>query len=409
MRPPDDVARAISQFAVKAPLRLDERVRAHINDAFSDSAPASATPARPCWRRLFASHRTAQLAAAAVLMVALLLGLYTWDLLGTQVYAVEDTVRALRKIETARAFCTDWKGRRVEMWLQPNPATGSNDFISLVEPERNSIVVSTPRVTYIHDTRGNSVRFIRGQIITSDLNLASTIESLAAEADNKEHSVVITRKTTDQYGEVIALYSTGVGYEREAWVDPKTKLLLRLENIRSNNPGEVLKSIDEIRYNEPVPEWLLHFQCPADAVIKPERWGDLDDPNCGIDVMGRSDPEACREVLTRLFTAINAANLEQIRQLVPVTRQWNDEQLVTAVQENATRLWGGQRPGVPAYKIGVPYRDRACPLGVLVPCMLTDHNGRRFEITLIVRFRETEAQRSCVVVYTWGQAKPLDG
>jgi hypothetical protein len=408
MRPADEVTRAISQFEVEAPPRLDERVRTHVCRAFSDSVPVSATVARASWRQLLVSCRAARFAAAAVLMVVLLLGLYAWDLLGTQAYAVEDTVRALRKIETAHAFCTDWQGRRLEMWMRPDPATGSNDFISLVEPERHSIAVSTPRVSYIHDTRENSLRFIRGQVITSGLNPASTIESLAAAVDTKEDSVVITRKTTAQYGEVIALHSTGAVSECEAWVDPRTKLLLRLENIRSNNPGEVLKSIDEIRYNEPVPERLLHFQCPEDAVIKPERWGDLEDPNCGLDVTGLSDQEACREILTRLFAAINAANLEQLRQLVPVTRQWNDEQLIAAVQENASRLWGDRVPGVPAYEIGTPYRDRACPLGVLVPCVLTDPNGRRFEITLIVRFRAKEARRTCIVVYTWGPAQPLD-
>jgi hypothetical protein len=406
MKQVDKITRAISQFEVQAPARLDERVRKHVYEAFADSIPVSAARARTRQGRPLVSSRVAQLAAAAVVVVILLLGLYAWDLLGTQAYAVEDTVRALRKIETAHAFCTDWNGRRLEMWMQPDPATGRNDFISLVEPERNSVAVSTPLVSYIHDTREKTVRFIRGQVITSSLNLAGIIESLTTEADKKKESIVITRRTTDQYGEVIAIHHVGSVYECEVWVDPKTKLLLRLENIRCSNPGEVLKSIDEIRYNEPVPEWLLHFQCPEDAVIKPERWGDLDDPNCGIDATGRSDEEACRDILTQLFEAINAPNFDQIRQLIPVARRWDDGQLATSVQGSIHKLWDGSKPGVAAYEIGTPYRDQACPLGLLVPCTLTDHKGQRFVIDLIVRFRQAEGRRTCVVVFTWGALKP---
>jgi len=408
MRPADNVTRAISQFEVKAPARLDRRVREDVCRAFNDLALGpSAAARRPGWR-VIVSSRIVQLAAAAVIVVVLLLGLHMWDLLGTQAYAVEDTVAALRKIETAHAFCTDWQGRRFEMWIQPNPATGRNDFISLVEPERNSIAVSTPRVSYIYDTRQNSVRFIRGQVITSSLNLASIVESLADGTDKKDDSVVITRKTTDRYGDVIALHYTGAVYEGEAWIDPKTKLLLSLTIMRCSNPGEVVKSFDELRYNESIPEQLLHFQCPDDAEIKPERWGDFDNPKYGLDVEGLSEQQACVKILIELFGAVNAVDLDRLRKLIPVAGEWGDPELVAAVQQVAGKSWDDRVSGIASYEIGASYHDKACPLGVLVPCVLTDHNGRRFEITFIVRLRSLDGRRTGVVVYTWGQAKLLE-
>jgi hypothetical protein len=108
MKPADKVTRAISQFAVNAPPRLDARVREHVYEAFANSTPAPAVKAETHPWRLLASSRIAQLAAAAVIVVAMLLGLHLWSLLGAEVYAVEQTVEALRKIETAHAFCTDW-------------------------------------------------------------------------------------------------------------------------------------------------------------------------------------------------------------------------------------------------------------------------------------------------------------
>jgi len=406
MKPIDKIARAISQFEVQAPPRLDERVREHVREAFANSIPAPAAHVRTRRWRLLVSSRIAQL-AAAVIMVTLLLGLHLWNLLGAEVYAVEQTVEALRKIETAHAFCTDWQGRKSEIWIQPNPATGANDFICVTETERDYAVISTPHVSYYYYPGRNVVRIVRGQLITSDLDLARTIESLTQEGNRQGGSVEIGRKVTDRHGEVITIHCAGTASEFEAWIDPRTKLLLGIECVRSSNPGQFIKSWDEIRYDEPVPERLLHFQCPDDAEIQPEGWGNVDDPNCGIDVTGLSDEQACREIISRLFDAINAANLGQMRQLVPITNQWNDEQLVAAVRESVKKLWDDQMPGVPAYEIGVPSQDKACPLGVLVPCTLTDHNGRQFKVTLIVRFRQTDGRRTCVIVSTWGKTTPL--
>jgi hypothetical protein len=409
MKPADKITRAISQFEVKAPPRLNERVREHVYEAFSNSTPAPAVKAETHRWRLLMSSRIAQLAAAAVIVVAMLLGLHLWNFLGAEVYAVEQTIEALRRIETAHAFCTDWEGHKFEMWIRPDPATGANDFICLSEAERDYVVISTPRMSYYYYPGRNLVRIVRGQLITSDWDLAKTIESLTQDAGKEGDSVEIGRKVTDRFGEVITIHRADLASEYEAWIDPETKLLLSLEYVRTNNPGEVSKSLDEIRYNEPVPERLLHFECPDDAVIKPEGWGDLNDPKYGIDVSGLSDEEACRVILTRLFDAINAANLGQMRQLVPVTNQWDDEQIVAAIRQGISRLWDDPEPGVAAYEIGTPYQDRACPLGVLVPCTLTDHDGQRFVIDLIVRFRQAEGRRTCVVVFTWGGIRPRLG
>jgi hypothetical protein len=68
-----------------------------------------------------------------VIVLAAWLGLYVWNLGGAEVYAVEQTVEALRRTETVHAFCTDWEGHKFEMWIRPDPATGANDFICLTE------------------------------------------------------------------------------------------------------------------------------------------------------------------------------------------------------------------------------------------------------------------------------------
>jgi len=409
MKPVDKIARAISQFEVQAPARLDERVREHVYEAFADAVPAPATQVRaPRWR-LIASSRMTQLAAAAVIMVAMLLGLRAWDLLGTQAYAVQDTIEALRKIETVHAFCTDWQGHKLEMWMKPDPATGTNDFICVTQAEQDYVVISTPYVSYYYYPSRNVVRIVRGQLITSDLDLAKTVESLTREADKEGDSVEIGRKVTDRHGEVITLHRAGPADEYEAWIDPQTKLLLSLQYTRCSNPGEMTKSMDEIRYNEPVPDRLLHFQCPDNAAIYPEGWGDLDDPKYGIDVSGLTDEQACRKILTQLFEAVNAANLNRMRQLIPLVSQSDDEQLIAAVWGIIGKHWDDQTPGMTAFEIGALYEDKACPLGVLVPCTLTDHKDQRFVITLIVRFREKDGQRTCIVVDAWEGIKPRLG
>jgi hypothetical protein len=408
MKPVDKIAGAISQFEVKAPPRLDERVRRHVYEAFANPVPAPATEGRTRRWRLIVSNRVAQLAAAAVIVLALLVGLHVWDLLGTEAYALEQTVQALRKIETTHTFCTNWQGGKFEMWIRPDPASGTNDFVCLIEPEQDCTVISTPRVSYYYYPGHNLVRIVPGQLITSDLSPAQMIESLIEKAGHRGDSVTITRKATDRYGDVISVHYVGDAHEYEAWVDPETKLLLGLEFARTAVAGELVKSIEEIRYDEPVADWLVHFQCPDDAEIRPEGWGEIDDPKYGIHVEGLTDHQACARILTELFDAVNAADLGRVRKLIPVAGPLDDQALVAAVRQSLGNNWDDPAPGVARYEIGSPYQDKACPLGVLVPCMLTDHNGRRFEITLIVRFRQTEGHRTCVVVYAWGQAKALD-
>src|SRR5512143_3783512 len=104
MKPVDKIARAISQFEAQAPPRLDERVRQHVYEAFADSTWVPAAQARTHRWQLLVRNRAAQLAAAAVVVAAVLLGLHAWDLLGTEAYAFAQTAQALRKIETTHTF-----------------------------------------------------------------------------------------------------------------------------------------------------------------------------------------------------------------------------------------------------------------------------------------------------------------
>jgi hypothetical protein len=409
MKPANDIIKAISQFEVCGSGRLDERVRAHVYEAFGPTVEETArgSKSRRWW--LILNNRTAPLAAAAAIVVAALVGLHVWDLLGGEVYAVTQTIEALRKVETSHAFCTDWEGHKFEMWIRPDPATGKNDFICLTEAERDYVVISTSHVSYYYYPGKNLVRIVRGQLITSDLDLARMVESLTSEADKQGDSVRISRKVTDRYGEVISLHCMGATREYEAWVDPRTKLLVGLEFTRTSTPGEVVKSIEQIRYNEPVPDRLLHFQCPDDAVIEPERWGKIDDPNYGIAVAGLSEQQACVRILTDLFAAVNAVDLNRLRTLIPFAATLDDQTLIAAVYQSLGGTWNDPTPGLAGYEIGSLYRDKACPLGVLVPCVLTDHKGGRFAVTFIVRFRRIEGRESCVVVFTWGKTRKIEG
>jgi len=401
MKSPDDISNAISQFEIQGSGRLDKRVRNHVREAFAESTSTMGQ------RRLWHS-RIVPLAAAAVLVVGVFAGLRTWDFLGTEAYAVTQTIEALREVETSRAFCTDWEGRKFEMWIRPDPATGSNDFICLLETEPNCVVISTPRVSYYYYPGQNRVRVVRGQLITSGLNLAGLIESLTREAEQNGDSVEIRRKVVAPHGDVIAVHYAGRSHEYEAWVHPETKLLLGLEFTRTSVTGEFVRSIEEIRYNEPVPDRLLHFECPDDAKIEPENWGDLDNPQYGLPVEGLGQEQACRKILTDLFDAVNAMDLDRIRKLIPFAATLDDQTLAGSVRQSLSELWDDPTPGLAGYEIGSPYRDRACPMGVLVPCVLSDHQGKRFAATFIVRFRQIEGRDSCVVVFTWDKARRIE-
>lgn len=408
MKSVDDVTKAISRFEIQGNRRLDERVRGGVYGVFGEVAVQVASErGLRRWREI-AGSRTAQLAAAAIIAVAALVGLHAWEFTGAEAYAVTQTIEALRTVETSHAFCTSWDGRKFETWTRPDPMTRANDFICVIEPQYDCTVISTPGVSYYYYPGRNLVRIVRGQLITSSRDIAAQFESLVSEAEKKGDSVQIGRETNTRFGDVIFLHYTGAQNEYKAWIDPKTKLWLGMEYIRTSVSGEMVKSIEEIRYNEPVPDRWLHFQCPDDAEIRPEGWGPIDDPNCGIDVSGLSEEHACSQILTDLFEAVNRADMARIRKLIPFAGSLDDPALAAAVYESLGSLWDDPRSGLGGYEIGSPYRDRACPLGVLVPCVLSDHQGRRFGVTFIVRFRKIEGRDSCVVVFTWGKARRIE-
>jgi hypothetical protein len=103
------------------------------------------------------SRRVGTAVAAGFILLALFGALALYES-AAPVYAVEQTVAAIRRIPVVHIFGQDWDDQRLEMWIKVNPDTGLMDSCHVRYLDDDRYMVSTPRNTYDYDGRTNTVR-----------------------------------------------------------------------------------------------------------------------------------------------------------------------------------------------------------------------------------------------------------
>lgn len=342
------------------------------------------------WRIIMNKPITKITTVAAVLViiastVALL------DHLAKPAYAIEQTIEAMRNIITVHFFARDWQNRELETWIKVNPETGGNDCHYLNEPELGQISISTPEITYFYHPEENKVRIVEGQALRSDVRFGRFIEDVLDKLIEPEHGEIQINKEYDPNTakEVIILWAESSEYEIEAFIDPETKLPIRI-NFAKAIPGQIIKSIDEIYYNEPLPEGLFDFEIPEGAqVIREQSLLPLiDDPNYGISAENLSQEEARIKIIKEFWSYVIDRNFEAAHKLLPVA----SPQKIESVLANK---WGGGATEL--INIGESFKKQDCSLGLLTPVQVRFKDGSVWEVYQITYFRNINGKLSCVL------------
>jgi hypothetical protein len=191
------------------------------------------------WRIIMNSKIT-KLATAAVVILAVVVGVTLIDRSATPVYAIEQTIQAMRSISSVRAYCTDWDDSKGEVWVQVDPETGQEEYH--YSDQGNLVIVATPEKTYYYYKDKNLVRIRNEYVPASEVRISRLFEDLAdSQGDFGEKELIIN-------------------------VDPKTKLPINSEAIKSA-PGQGVKSVDRLEYNVPIPQGLFDFEIPEGAEV----------------------------------------------------------------------------------------------------------------------------------------------
>jgi len=398
MKPEERIEKLIKKINVTSSARMHTKT---LDDAlvaqekWKNEQSANIEP--NIWRIIMKNPMTKLTTAAAAILIAAL-GITFLNKSATPAYAVEQTIEAMKDIVTIHFFATDWSGRTLETWIKVNPHTGENDCHYLNEPERGQISISTPEITYFYHPDENKVRIVQGQALRSDIRFGRFIEDILDRVIEPENGQIQIDKTYDEdtARDLIILHAESPQYEMEAVIDPETKLPIRIDFLRCEVSGQIVKSIDEIYYNEPLPDGLFDFEIPEGAKVINESdiLTVLGDRNDGISAEGLTRDEARIKLISQFWRHVLNKDWEAAHRLLPVASRRRLEDVFSKVVE--------------LISIGEPFTRDDCHLGPLTPVRLRFSDGKVLELYQITYFRRIDGKLSCVLAGEGQKAKQID-
>jgi len=339
------------------------------------------------------TRRIATLATTVALIVVIVLGVVVLNELVTPAYAIEQTIKALREISTVHVIGTNWDDKRFESWCKINPKTGKSEWVCIDETPHGLRIASTPKGSCVWDANGTVVKLTNRIISTNDSRYAYIFEDLSSRmaSPHEDEKITIYREKdqiTDK--EVIVIWVVTEMKEYRVYIDPFTKLPIRMHFDRADNMQQICKTIDKVFYNVELPQGMFDFEIP-DEFVKDR--SALEDQNMGMSAVGLTHEEASVMIAERYWKTAIAGDWETHRKLAPIDESWK-----TGFRRN---------PPVELIEVGKPYPERGCS-GLIVPCIVRFKDGKVEESKPVVNYREINGQPSCIIVAWWGKSRLIE-
>jgi len=226
------------------------------------------------WRTIMKTKIT-KLATAAAIIFAVVLLVSILNNSTTPAYAIEDTIEAMREIRTVHIFGTDVNDKQYEIWTKVNPETGKAEclYLDASETEHRLILVSTPQEgSYSYDINTNTVEHWKEQGLTEKIRFGRFFEDVIENIVKPKNGSIQTSREYDpqREKEVIVVLVEADELKLKWIIDPETNLPLSSEYLAGfqRRPGHHIgKTMDEIYYNEPLPDGIFEFEIPEGATV----------------------------------------------------------------------------------------------------------------------------------------------
>jgi len=268
MKSAEKIERLIKKSRYKAsPQAYDKALGSFLQavDAYEKQKPALTEP--NIWRIIMKSNVT-KLAAAIVIIITVALAKSLWDRSIPTAYAIEQSIEAMRKVTTAHCFVTTFAEERIEMWIKVNPETGENEYFYMNSPDTK--IIASPNETYMYHKSKNVVIHLKGSgHVVSHVRFGRFIEDMVEAAKSMNGKIQIKPHDIDGEKTVILLVIETDELTLESKVDSETRLPMSMNMVPKGKtqPGQIGQSIDEMSYDEPLPEGIFEFEIPEGAQI----------------------------------------------------------------------------------------------------------------------------------------------
>jgi hypothetical protein len=227
-------------------------------------------------------RKIATLATAAVLILAVIVGIMLFNVSVSSAYAFEQTIGALQNVTTVHVIGTNWDGNRFVAWNKINPETGKAEWVCIDETPHGNKIASTPKGSCIWDANGTVVKLTNRIISTNDFRYSHVFEELSEHTSHPrdDEQITIHREKDPASGkELIVISAVTKLKDYKIYIDPVTKLPVRTIYDRADNMQQICKTADQIFYNVELPEGMFDFEIPEEFIKDRSA---LDDPSKGI-------------------------------------------------------------------------------------------------------------------------------
>ena len=327
-----------------------------------------------------------KIATAAVIIIAIGVGVVLLDKSVSSAYAIEQTIKALENVTTVHVIGTDWDGNRYEAWNRINPETGKSEWVCIDQTPHGYKIASRPDGSCVWDENGNVVRYSNDQIVSNDFRYSRVFEQISekmVELNENEKITIQTEKDPFSDKLFIRIHVVTDMQDYTIYVESESKLPVRLYFDRADNMQQIARTIDEIHYNEPLPEGMFDFEVPTNWY---RDWSLLDDPTKGLAIGDLTHEQGAIKTSGEYWQAVIANNWDYADQLRPVA-DWKTDYHVDRPAE--------------LIDIGQPRPERGCS-GLVTPCIVRFADGKTQKIELVINYRQIAGHASCIIVATWG-------
>lgn len=383
MRPAENIEKLIRKLRYKTSAETHDRVYGNVMQALDKHQKQKPGATPPVLWRIIMKSPIAKLSTAAVAVVCITLSIVFMKKTVTPAYSFEQTLQAMQDLRTMYMVCTDWSDDEFEMWIELDPNTGIPEYCRSYWPKSKILNISRPDTSYQYNERGNQVQINSGKLYTIDVAPAKIFEQLLqASRENPDCVVIFHEHDGSSDKSLIVVIWRGPTQSFKVYIDPDTKLPVRMQGLESNQLGSVIKDIKNIEFNVNLPEDIFDFEIPEGAnIIDHDRNAKLlNDPQNGISTEGMTEQQAAETIAKMYWNALIEMDQATARKVAPLSSLTADGSLLAELVE-----------------VGNLYIQPGCGIGKLIPCRIKYKDGSLKEWKLIIKTRNIDGLPSCVI------------
>ena len=402
MKPTENIENLIKDTPINTNPKKDKEVLEDVMKAMEESRKEPSVRINT-WRVIMQNRITKFGSAAAVLTIVIYM---LFGNSGRTAWAFEQSIEAIKNYKGVYMEGTLPDGS-FECWVRSDDkGTQSSDYVA---KGSNGIVAWVKGgSTYSYVPKENTVYYENA--VTSGFSQWLGPELLKMLADMKS-TRVLYGKDPETGRELVTVMSSMfdvTGPKSFCIVfDSETKLAVSMKQWDNMDmSGWPAFSTTKIIYYKDTADSLLDVHIPGNAkyVEKPltipqANIGLLSNPNAGISTEGLSEQAASEKILTDMYNAMIAGDIDTIRTLCPVCANLDDE----FIRQFIVRA-GKDSQITELVSIGAIFKEGQTKLGRIaaVPVISKCKDGTKMEDKMIVQFRNFAGEPSCVIHGPYG-------